>query len=146
MANFTGKLVFKSGVPDREPLLLDQPEIILGRTAPADLVLDSSTVSRSHAKITCRDGEYFIEDLGSSNGTRVNGHALVAPHRLSDGDVIQVGLDKTLVFEQPSASAPQTSEAEAMMTRQVQRAEFWSWMLRQPSLFRLRAKTSRSTS
>lgn len=63
--NFSGRLVFKSSAPDRKPFPLNNGEVIIGRTAPADLVLDSSTVSRSHAKIACSDGVYFIEDLRS---------------------------------------------------------------------------------
>jgi pSer/pThr/pTyr-binding forkhead associated (FHA) protein len=51
-------------------------------------------VSRRHARITRGRGGYFVTDLGSSNGTTVNGHSLAPNHayRLRNGDQIQVGL------------------------------------------------------
>lgn len=67
-----------------------QPEVCIGRTAENDLVLTEAGVSRRHVKIREEGGQYFVEDLGSANGTKVNGEA-VTENQLSDGDSIQVG-------------------------------------------------------
>jgi pSer/pThr/pTyr-binding forkhead associated (FHA) protein len=55
---------------------------------------DGDFVSRRHARITKGRGGYFITDLGSSNGTTVNGHSLTShrAYRLRNGDRVKVGL------------------------------------------------------
>src|SRR5262245_39157638 len=59
---------------------------VVGRDVSCDLVLASERVSRRHALVRVRDGEYVIEDLGSTNGTRVNGEPVTYPRVLRDGD------------------------------------------------------------
>ncbi len=69
-------------------------EVILGRSPSCDIPLEDSKVSRRHARITLTDGAYFLEDLGSTNGTFINrGKRLMPGTRqpLSDGDEIIVG-------------------------------------------------------
>ena len=63
--------------------------ITIGRTA-GDLILPDDTISRSHAKISLVQGRYFIEDLGSTNGTYVNNQK-VSQSPLNSGDVIRLG-------------------------------------------------------
>jgi FHA domain len=65
--------------------------LTIGRDQGADLVLDDPGVSRNHARVTADAEGVVIEDLGSSNGTFVNGQALTAPQRLAEGDNIQLG-------------------------------------------------------
>lgn len=66
-------------------------ELLIGRDPSADLVVDSSRVSRQHALIEpCGDG-HSVRDLGSSNGTRVNGYPVTEPVLLTPGDVIDLG-------------------------------------------------------
>ncbi len=66
---------------------------IVGRSASADVSLDDPSVSREHLRVSNRDGALRVTDLGSHNGTRVDGHALVAhqPREVGDGAVIRVG-------------------------------------------------------
>ncbi|MFH2102894.1 MAG: FHA domain-containing protein [Chloroflexota bacterium] len=99
------KLRIQSGPLDGQETELGQGDLIIGRTAPADLVVDSASVSRKNARVFYQDGHYYIEDLGSSNGTRVNGNPLDKPQELKNGDVILVGLDVRLVFEAASEPA-----------------------------------------
>lgn len=68
-------------------------DLVIGRDSKCELVLTSPRVSRRHAAVRRAGGAAEIEDLGSSNGTRVNGHALVArePRALRDGDLIEIG-------------------------------------------------------
>src|SRR4051812_11790873 len=67
-----------------------QAEICIGRTAENDLVLTEPGVSRKHVKIREDGGQFFIEDLGSANGTKVNGNP-ITEDEIRDGDQVQVG-------------------------------------------------------
>ncbi len=63
----------------------------LGRSTDAGATLADRGVSRRHAKVWPRDGHWWIEDLGSSNGTQVNGLSILHPVRLQSGDQLQLG-------------------------------------------------------
>lgn len=91
-----GRLTVRSGaLASREFLIGEALE--LGREPDNDAMLPDPKVSRHHARIQ-RDGErYVLADLGSSNGTFVNGERVAAPARLEDGDVIMIG-DVELIF------------------------------------------------
>jgi len=69
---------------------LDGPELRLGRHPTSTLVLDDEGISRAHARLYKEGSEYFVEDLGSSNGTYVNG-ARATHTPLKDGALIQLG-------------------------------------------------------
>jgi len=75
---------------DRE-ILLREGEHVLGRAPTASVWIDSTSVSRSHARIVVAGGRATLEDLGSKNGTFLRGQKLQATSELSDGDVIAVG-------------------------------------------------------
>jgi len=62
----------------------------IGRQAGCDLLLSDSQISRVHARISLQDGTFILEDLGSTNGTFVNGQR-VHHHVLRSGDEIQIG-------------------------------------------------------
>ena len=66
-------------------------ENIAGRGAECRVVVDVATVSRRHARFTVANGAATVEDLGSTNGTFVNGVAIAAATRLKDGDEIALG-------------------------------------------------------
>ena len=72
------------------PLRMNR-EIIIGRSSDLDMVLVEDMVSRRHAKITSTDADIFIQDLGSTNGTFVNGEKTAGRHKLAEGDRILVG-------------------------------------------------------
>ena len=67
-----------------------EPEAIIGREG-CDIVLIDPEVSRRHAALSVVDGETAIEDLGSTNGTFVNGVRIERPTVLSEGDSVQLG-------------------------------------------------------
>ena len=73
-----------------ESFPLDGERMTIGRRPDSDVFLDDVTVSRDHALIVRRGGEYHLDDLGSLNGTYVNRHRIES-HRLEDGDELQVG-------------------------------------------------------
>ena len=65
-------------------------EVVIGRSSELDMVLVEDMVSRRHAKITVTNGQIFIQDLGSTNGSFVNGEK-VKRARLNEGDRILIG-------------------------------------------------------
>ena len=76
---------------------------LLGRHPECDVVLDQGAVSRQHAQILLVDGEYFIEDLKSRNGTLVNGQLVEGRQALPDGDELKI-CDLALSFHDESAA------------------------------------------
>jgi hypothetical protein len=70
----------------------------IGRLPECDVVLADGNVSRRHAEVRLVDGRYMAVDLGSTNGTKVNGSPLTAPRELQAGDQITVG-NSVLRFE-----------------------------------------------
>ncbi|MEW6304284.1 MAG: FHA domain-containing protein [Verrucomicrobiota bacterium] len=83
-------LIFQSGADKgREVTLADGEELILGRGKGTDIVIDDTKASRRHARFHCVGGELFVEDLGSVNGTFVNG-AKVQKALLFAGDAVEV--------------------------------------------------------
>ena len=65
-------------------------ELLVGRHPSCDVILESISVSRRHARLTFRDGGWVLQDLGSTNGTRLNG-LLVGRCRLQPGDQLALG-------------------------------------------------------
>jgi pSer/pThr/pTyr-binding forkhead associated (FHA) protein len=66
-------------------------ETLVGRDVGCALRFNDPAVSRRHLRFIRRHDEVFVEDLGSSNGTLLNGRAIAAPLRIVDGDIISVG-------------------------------------------------------
>jgi pSer/pThr/pTyr-binding forkhead associated (FHA) protein len=85
-----GKLIMgQPGLPERE-FELGKASVTLGRATTNDIMLDDVRVSRAHARLECGPGGCEIVDLGSSNGTRLNGLP-VKRARLAAGDVVSIG-------------------------------------------------------
>jgi hypothetical protein len=65
--------------------------ITVGRSADADVVLDDPYASEFHFRVAVQDGSVTLSDLGSTNGTYLNGRRVTVPTGLSKGDSIQIG-------------------------------------------------------
>jgi len=104
-------LELKSGSRSGERIPLRAGRLVIGRHPACDLVIDTSSVSREHAAVTLQHGHATIEDLRSRNGTTLNGRPLTAPHRLTDGDQVQI-CEQLLIFAvgERSAKVGQASE------------------------------------
>ena len=72
-------------------MVLDQDQVDIGRNPSCDIVLHSADVSGQHARLLRRDGKVVIRDLGSTNGTSVNGRPVARPMLVSTVDVIRIG-------------------------------------------------------
>jgi diguanylate cyclase (GGDEF)-like protein len=81
------------GTPQGHSYFMEKDEMIIGRDASADISITDPLISRKHAKITREGTTVKIEDLGSSNGSDINGKKLVAgtPTTLSKEDIIKLG-------------------------------------------------------
>jgi pSer/pThr/pTyr-binding forkhead associated (FHA) protein len=66
-------------------------EITLGRAAGCTVTLEDNYVSQLHARVSRRDGAVYAEDLGSTNGTYVNGRKLTGAVLLKRGDQVRIG-------------------------------------------------------
>ncbi|HWB71073.1 MAG TPA: FHA domain-containing protein, partial [Egibacteraceae bacterium] len=88
----TAYLHVLTGGPRGQRYRLDPPAIV-GRLPQCDVTLDDPSVSRRHARITHQDGSWSVEDLGSTNGLRING-ATVGRARLRNGDRLELGTVK----------------------------------------------------
>lgn len=83
------RLVIRKGVGAGTDHALASP-CVVGRHASATFVLGDQLVSRNHFRVISEGGAWFVEDLGSTNGTVVNGRR-VTKQQLADGDVLHVG-------------------------------------------------------
>lgn len=85
--------------PSKGARYLLEPEVTqIGRATTNEIFLDDVTVSRKHAQVLKREKRYFLQDLGSLNGTYLNGE-LVSEKPLNDGDELQIGKYRMHFFQ-----------------------------------------------
>ncbi len=85
------QVVIVEGGNKGEAVSLDQAPLLIGRGNDAAIRLDDDYVSTRHARIAASGDQWFVEDLGSTNGTFVNEQKLAAPAMLQPGDKVRVG-------------------------------------------------------
>jgi pSer/pThr/pTyr-binding forkhead associated (FHA) protein len=90
-------------LPDGRRIVLDHDKVTLGRLPECELAVADPNVSRRHAEVRRgTDSTWLVADLGSTNGTKVNGVKISGPRQLDDGDEITVG-STTVRFEASGA-------------------------------------------
>ena len=109
--------------------VVDLPEsvdVTFGRSRSATVHVDSEKVSRMHAKLRRTGDVIEVEDLGSRNGTRVNGDKIEGPRKLANGDEIQIGSIQAIVGLASSLRAASSiaddATGEARLTAEVDRS------------------------
>ena len=83
---------------------LTKPVTVLGRGHDADLRLSDPGVSRHHAQVELREGGFWVEDLGSTNGTSLDGAPVAAPVLMSSGQRIAIGSTVLVFVHDPGGS------------------------------------------
>ncbi|GAP54005.1 FhaA domain-containing protein [Arthrobacter sp. 92] len=89
---------------DGQRYSLNAPSIVLGRSSEADILVDDTGVSRRHLEIRTTDGITQAVDLGSTNGSYVNGHKVAGSVDLTDGSTITMGRTKIIFRLLPSGT------------------------------------------
>jgi hypothetical protein len=93
------QLVMRTGPVPGTVYPLEGEQLTIGRDPSNPIHITDAEVSRRHARLMLQGGRYVLEDLGSTNGTFVNGRRISAPYVLKPGDVISLGESISLVFE-----------------------------------------------
>ncbi|HRQ40783.1 MAG TPA: FHA domain-containing protein [Chloroflexota bacterium] len=121
-------LVIREGQLAGQRWAIDEDEFLIGRGADCQIVLPERQVSRHHIRITQENGRYILHDLGSKNGTHLNGRLFEGSTQLQDGDEISIALCVKLVFVGTDATIPLTFEPPQLQGQLVldeaQRAVF----------------------
>jgi serine phosphatase RsbU (regulator of sigma subunit) len=121
-------LLLGDNMPPRRLPLPSLPATI-GRTAPAEIVLEGGTVSRRHCRLELAGDRLLISDLGSTNGTFVNGVRVEAAIALQDGSVIAVGAHRLRYHRR---SMDETAEADAFERELKDAADYVASILPPP--------------
>lgn len=114
MAAPTHRLIVRTGPNPGMVFDLTKEVTLLGRDVTNDIVLGDPEVSRQHARLTHTPAGYILEDLGSTNGTFVNGERLVTARALSAGNLLGFGEDVTVTFDALTPEAAATVMAAAV--------------------------------
>lgn len=108
--NGSFRLIVRRGPQPNQTYDLNKDIVTVGRDITNDIVINDPEVSRHHLRFTRGAGGYTIEDLGSTNGTFVNGQRITGAKPLNNGDMIGLGETVTLGYEavrRPSEGAPE---------------------------------------
>lgn len=103
-------LFVREGELSGQSIPVDSDEFLIGRGTNCNLMLPERQVSRHHAKIIRQQNHYIVRDLGSKNGTHVNGNQVVGSADLHDGDELQIALAVKMVFIGSEATVPLSFE------------------------------------
>jgi hypothetical protein len=90
-------------------------DVLVGRDDSCHVVIQNRQVSRYHARFINLPNGVQLEDLGSKNGTHINGHEVVGPVMLQDGDVIQIAYAQQFIYLSSDSTIPLELPAEKPM-------------------------------
>jgi hypothetical protein len=85
------KLIIEDDEGRRTVLPLLRGEVLIGRAPESTVRLPEKNVSRRHARLVRDGGRFYLEDLGSFTGTRLNGEKLRGRRQIAEGDLVQIG-------------------------------------------------------
>ena len=108
-------LMSQTGELQGSRYVLKKEVMVVGRSPACDIVINDRQISRRHLIIRKTEAGYTLEDLGSKNGTYVNGVAVQGTVGLQDGDVVQIALARKLVFLGMDATIPLSITDAAQM-------------------------------
>ncbi len=93
------QLVMHSGPTPGKTFPLEGDVLTIGREAGNQIIINDAEVSRKHSQLVFQGGKYVLTDLGSTNGTFVNGQRLTGQHVLLSGEIISLGEQINLLYE-----------------------------------------------
>jgi len=106
MAQF--QFVMRSGPTPGVVFPLEGEQLTIGRDSSNGVAINDAEVSRKHSRLSFQGGKFVIDDLGSTNGTFVNGQRLAGPVVLKAGDVVSLGEQIVLMYDAINADAGAT--------------------------------------
>jgi predicted component of type VI protein secretion system len=105
---------------------LEGDQLIIGRDSSNGVAINDAEISRKHSRLSFQGGKYVLEDLGSTNGTFVNGQRLAGPVVLKPGDVVSLGEQIVLMYDainaDPGATVMSRKSAGAAVAPPAQSA------------------------
>ena len=93
------QLTMRSGPNPGTVYALEGDQIGIGRDSSNEIAVNDAEVSRRHSRLSFQGGKYVLEDMGSTNGTFVNGQRLTGPRVLKSGEVVSLGEQIVFVYE-----------------------------------------------
>ncbi len=106
-----GRLLLSGGPEAGQVFALSKALLTIGRGSECDVVIADDSISRQHAQILRQESGWYVQDLGSRNGTAVNGQRLSAPQRLEDGDTLTIGAVSLRYLATSPAEESQAADA-----------------------------------
>jgi len=91
VSGYPAELVVLTGNADKDRVRLRPQGHVIGRSSDADIHIDDPYSSEFHARVGLQDDGVVVHDLGSTNGTYVNGRRVTSPTTVSKGDTVQIG-------------------------------------------------------
>ncbi len=113
------QFVMRSGPNPGKVYPLEAPEIIIGRDASNSVAINDAEISRKHAKLSLHGSAYVIQDLGSTNGSFVNGQRITGTQVLNPGDTVSFGENIVMLYEagqDPNATVISSAQAPKTVT------------------------------
>ena len=108
------QFVMRSGPNTGKIYPLEATEIVIGRDASNGVAINDAEISRKHAKLNLHGSAYVIQDLGSTNGSFVNGQRITGTQVLNPGDTVSFGENIVLIYEvaqDPNATVISSAQA-----------------------------------
>ncbi len=105
-------LKIESGPEGSHEFTVETSPTVIGRSQDCELTISDRFLSRRHARIIQRDEKWMIEDLGSRNGTLINGRQISMPTEIGDGDVIRMS-NSSITVRDPASPKAATAEQVA---------------------------------
>lgn len=127
------QIVMRSGPNPNATYALEASQTTIGRDSSNTIAINDPEISRHHARMTQQGGKIVLEDLGSTNGTSVDGNRLSAPHVLKAGETISFGEDIIFVFEAQAFDPDATVASSAASFNQASQQQPHAYQQPQPA-------------
>lgn len=94
VSQLNAMLIVEKGLSSNAPIFLEDSDLVLGNSSDSDITITNPYVSRRHCRITYKEDNYYVSDLGSKNGTFLNGTELLEGEEsiLNSGDVLELSI------------------------------------------------------